>query len=400
MTQDMTLEQLIHCVIDLQRSNGHTELYINQLQKVYNRLLKLSEEMGESHFSDELTAAFLADDKNSYTGEYCHSRFLSHHRAISFLQSYMKTGEVIVNRYSAYTEPSIPEDFSRALKIYDKSESESGLSKSSLIKNRKPIFYLLEYMAGLGYETLSDIQSGDTLRAIQDILENHYSASSLCTAISGMRRFYRMFPELYPYRLEIPDRMIRERTIIDTYTEEEQEKIKAVLFSDDITRRDAAIGLLCFETGLRAVDIKKMKLTDIDWKHNVIHIIQSKTKEPLNLPLRSSYGNAMVDYLLSERPECESEVFFLSARAPFIELKTITHIIKNIILLSGIDTKGRGCGPRMFRHNAASTMVKKGVPLPAISEELGHKNLDSTMVYIANDKDIMASLTLPLPPRG
>ena len=111
--------------------------------------------------------------------------------------------------------------------------------------------------------------------------------------------------------------MIRERTIIDTYTEEEQEKIKAVLFSDDITRRDAAIGLLCFETGLRAVDIKKMKLTDIDWKHNVIHIIQSKTKEPLNLPLRSSYGNAMVDYLLSERPECESEVFFLSAIHPF-----------------------------------------------------------------------------------
>lgn len=400
MTQDMTLEQLIHCVIDFQRNAGHTELYINQLQMVYNRLLKLSEEMGESHFSDELTAAFLADDKNSYTGEYSHSRFLSHHRAISFLQSYMKTGEVIVNRYSAYTESSIPEDFSRALKIYDKSESESGLSKSSLIKNRKPIFYLLEYMAGLGYETLSDIQSGDTLRAIQDILENHYSASSLCTAISGMRRFYRMFPELYPYRLEIPDRMIRERTIIDTYTEEEQEKIKAVLFSDDITRRDAAIGLLCFETGLRAVDIKKMKPTDIDWKHNVIHIIQSKTKEPLNLPLRSSYGNAMVDYLLSERPKCESEVFFLSARAPFIELKTITHIIKNIILLSGIDTKGRGCGPRMFRHNAASTMVKKGVPLPAISEELGHKNLDSTMVYIANDKDIMASLTLPLPPRG
>lgn len=85
MTQDMTLEQLIHCVIDFQRSDGHTELYINQLQMVYNRLLKLSEEMGESHFSDELTAAFLADDKNSYTGEYCHSRFLSHHRAISFL---------------------------------------------------------------------------------------------------------------------------------------------------------------------------------------------------------------------------------------------------------------------------------------------------------------------------
>lgn len=400
MTQDMTLEQLIHCVVEFQKDNGHTELYIYQLQIVYNRLLRLSEKMGEEYLTDDLVAAFLADDKIGKTGEYCHTRFLSHYRAISFLHSYMDTGEVIVKRYSTYKEPPLPQDFSRALEIYDKSEEESGLSKASLVKNRKPIFYLLEYMASLGHETLSDIQPGDTLAAIQNMLSNHYSVSSLATAVSGMRRFYRMFPEIYPYRLEIPDRMIRERTIIDTYTEEEQEKIKTVLFSDDITRRDAAIGLLCFETGLRAVDICKMKLTDIDWKHDTIHIVQSKTKKPLNLPLRSSYGNAMVDYLLNERPKCDSEVFFLSAHAPFSELDTITHIIKNIIVLAGIDAAGRECGPRMFRHNAASTMVKKGVPLPAISEELGHKNLDSTMVYIANDEDIMASLTLPLPPKG
>jgi site-specific recombinase XerD len=54
----------------------------------------------------------------------------------------------------------------------------------------------------------------------------------------------------------------------------------------------------------------------------------------------------------------------------------------------------------MFRHNAASTMLRKGVPLPAISEELGHKCMDSTMVYLSTDQETMSSLTLPLPKEG
>ncbi|MBR3345950.1 MAG: tyrosine-type recombinase/integrase, partial [Solobacterium sp.] len=53
-----------------------------------------------------------------------------------------------------------------------------------------------------------------------------------------------------------------------------------------------------------------------------------------------------------------------------------------------------------FRHNAASRMVRKGVPLPVISDGLGHNNPDSTMVYIATDHKTMASLTLRVPKAG
>lgn len=54
----------------------------------------------------------------------------------------------------------------------------------------------------------------------------------------------------------------------------------------------------------------------------------------------------------------------------------------------------------MFRHNAASTMVRKGIPLPIIAEELGHKSQDSTMVYISTDHIKLSSLTLPVPKGG
>ena len=71
------------------------------------------------------------------------------------------------------------------------------------------------------------------------------------------------------------------------------------------------ICLLSFETGLRSVDICNLSLGDVDWKHSVIHIVQSKTQRPLNLSLCSSFGNAMADYLLKERPHGKKDYFFL-----------------------------------------------------------------------------------------
>ena len=134
-------------------------------------------------------------------------------------------------------------DSQKLLSFIDQTEEASGLSQASLIKNHPPIRYLLEYMTSLGYQKLSDIKPGDTLKAIEDMLDKHYDPTSLVTAISGMRRFYEMFPEIRKFRLEIPSRMPRKRSIIEVYSEDEQGKIADFLSSSDISRRDAAICL-------------------------------------------------------------------------------------------------------------------------------------------------------------
>lgn len=108
----------------------------------------------------------------------------------------------------------------------------------------------------------------------------------------------------------------------------------------------------------------------------------------------------MAAYLLEERPHCKEDHFFLSVHAPYVKLNTTWHIVKAAVSAAGVETDGRLTGTRMFRHNAASTMLRKGVPLPAISEELGHKCQDSTMVYLSTDQKTLSSLTLPLPKAG
>ena len=176
------------------------------------------------------------------------------------MESYLETGKVSINKFHEPVGEAISDGFAEVLALYDQAEEASGLSQASLIKNRRPIRYLLEYMTSLGYQKLSDIQHGDTVKAIEDMLDKHYDPTSLVTAISGMRRFYEMFPEIRQFRLEIPSRMPRKRSIIDVYSEEEQEKIASFLSSSGISRRDTAICLLSFETGLRSVDICNLRL--------------------------------------------------------------------------------------------------------------------------------------------
>ena len=80
------------------------------------------------------------------------------------------------------------------------------------------------------------------------------------------------------------------------------------------------------ETGLRAIDVCELKLKDIDWDKDIIRVIQSKTKQPLNIPLRNLYGNALVDYILNERPDSDSEYLFLRSLAPYEKLEGISAI--------------------------------------------------------------------------
>jgi len=400
MNNKLTLEKAIAEVLQCQKEAGHTKSYLIDMKRTYNRLLKLANQHGEIYFSEKLASLFLEDNKRYGTGEYHHKRFLAHNRCIRFLRAYLETGYATIEKYHEPIDSFISDNFLNALKLYDQSEEASGLSDSSITKNRRPIRYLLEFMTSLGYQQISDIRHGDTIRAIEDMLDTHYDPTSLVTAISGMRRFYKLFPELHPFRLEIPSRMPRKRSIIDVYSEEEQKKISVRLSSSDLSRRDAAICLLSFETGLRSVDICNLRLEDVDWKHNTIHIIQSKTQRPINLPLRTSYGNAMVEYLLTERPSSSLDYFFLSVNAPHIRLKTTWHIVKTVVSSAGVETDGRLTGTRMFRHNVASSMLRKGVPLPVIAEELGHRSQDSTMVYLSTDQKTMSSLTLPTPRGG
>lgn len=168
--------------------------------------------------------------------------------------------------------------------------------------------------------------------------------------------------------------------------------LKTIDSSTSISLRDKAIIKLLYYTGLRGVDITKMKIDSIDWCADKIHIVQSKTGTPLVLPLRATVGNAIYDYIRFERPNGKDvETLFLNTRLPEKGLApySLGFIVSIALAKLGI-RKGKGerqKGVRLFRHNLASMLLEKEIPTRIISDILGHSSLHSLNPYI--DADIV-----------
>jgi len=180
------------------------------------------------------------------------------------------------------------------------------------------------------------------------------------------------------------------RKNIQYLTSEEISKIRAALDDHEnvLTLRDRAIGMLLMFTGLRACDVSGMTIDAVNWENDRIHIHQQKTKVALELPLSPIVGNAVYDYLSSERPDsCESHLF-LSLTKPFTPLKSrsIGNIIKKIMKVAGIrQSHGMRKGTHIFRHHVASALLGNGIPQPVISRTLGHTAPGSLEPYLRAD---------------
>ena len=98
-------------------------------------------------------------------------------------------------------------------------------------------------------------------------------------------------------------------------------------------KRTKAIVLLAMRLGLRDCDICNLDLNDIDWRNDKIRLTQKKTGKALVLPLLPDVGNALMDYLIDERPQPQdgSTSVFLRKQAPYRNLSSAYTLCSNLL---------------------------------------------------------------------
>jgi integrase len=126
---------------------------------------------------------------------------------------------------------------------------------------------------------------------------------------------------------------------------------------------------LCY--GLRCCDIAKLRIDEVDLDGDKISICQQKTSAPLELPLTTSVGNALYDYVTAERSESDCKFIFLSENRPFGRLTegSIGNIATRIMNAAKVrQNAGDRKGFHIFRHRLATDLLGKGVAQPIISK--------------------------------
>ncbi len=129
-----------------------------------------------------------------------------------------------------------------------------------------------------------------------------------------------------------------------------------------------------------------MKLKDIDWRNETLHLKRVKNCKPQVLPLLPIIGDAIIRYLKEIRfNKGKNEYLFLCKRAPHGQLSTsaIYNLVKHELMDKGLEL--RHYGPHSLRHACATRLINTGHSLKEIADLLGHMQLDTTRIYAKVD---------------
>jgi integrase/recombinase XerD len=163
--------------------------------------------------------------------------------------------------------------------------------------------------------------------------------------------------------------------------------------------RDYAILMLLATYGLRAAEIVRMRLEDIDWRRAVLGVRHAKTGTYSELPLLTEPGEALLRYLEKARPRSTHREIFLRILPPYRPFKggSILNCVTGARLrAAGVHPQGRK-GPHAFRHARAVSLLRSGVPLKVIGDVLGHTSAQATAEYLKLATEDLRAVGLELP---
>lgn len=161
--------------------------------------------------------------------------------------------------------------------------------------------------------------------------------------------------------------------------------------------RNRAILLLLARLGLRAGEVVRLELDDINWSEGCLRV-HGKGRVERPLPLPHEVGQAIAAYLERGRPEATCRRVFLRSRAPFDGLRSssdIGQIVRRAIGRAGMELASTGS--HQLRHALAVDMLRQGASLTDIGQVLRHRSPEATRRYAKVDLEALREVALPWP---
>lgn len=166
----------------------------------------------------------------------------------------------------------------------------------------------------------------------------------------------------------------------------------------NIGRRDYAILLLLARLGLRAGEVARLNLEDIDWTAGQL-CVRGKGERVDRMPLLEDVGKAVADYLQRGRPACLTRRVFIRAKPPHDGFadppNSISGAVNRALKRAGLNPPNRGA--HLLRHSLATNLLRNGASLAQIGQVLRHQQIQTTEIYAKVDLNALRALAQPWP---
>lgn len=295
---------------------------------------------------------------------------------------------------------SVPDRFQSAFEDYGSYLQRRRLARAT---RSGQLSVLRKFLTSLGVRELGDLTVED-VTARMDACSG-MTAQTRAEILYTIRAFARWAageglcsPAVAAALLVIPGH--KHAALPSTYSANEVAAMTAAT-GTECPRRDRAMLLLAAVLGLRAGDIRALRLRHIDWRARELTFSQAKTGRPVRLPLPEEVMFALADYLRSERPGSGDDHVFLHHRAPHNSFAGASNSFHDVAARAfdraAVNTSGKHHGMHSLRHSAATNMLADRTPYPVISGILGHSNANTTRRYTAVDIEALRRLSLEVP---
>jgi len=156
---------------------------------------------------------------------------------------------------------------------------------------------------------------------------------------------------------------------------------KAHKHSDFESARDAALMAVLYTAGIRRDEAHLLSIGDVDLDARTLRVTGKGNKQrvafltPATCDLLRAYlskWNGKDDALFLGRRDRDGSRSRISSGY-------IWQIVQKVAAASGVT---QHLSPHMFRHSFATHLVENGAGLETVRELLGHKNLNTTQIYL------------------
>lgn len=153
-------------------------------------------------------------------------------------------------------------------------------------------------------------------------------------------------------------------------------------------RRDYAILLLMARLGLRAIEVHRLCLDDIDWRTGEIEVV-GKSQRRDRLPLPADVGEAIAEYLCV-RPTSASRAVFLTATdtGEAMSRNAVVLISRRASRRAGL---ARDVGGHRMRHSLATELLARGASLREVGQVLRQGDETTTAIYAKVDQGALVA---------
>ncbi|MBP5291978.1 MAG: tyrosine-type recombinase/integrase [Lachnospiraceae bacterium] len=371
------------------RLYGILEISCEQYRRACNSILGFAESTGDERYSAELISSYKDYlDKQVDDGKMCTEYRRFRFRVCRMLSSLAETGKVDFSRLGhSNCKYPVSENLQELVKKILDSYPITDAAKKDLTA---PVRHLLWYAENHG---LTPVMIDDTtvMKFIIDVIpvSNGGSTGRALRCVKYTTDYLKGHGNTklkHDYnQLTLKN---DHRCMIPAFSESEMLGLaSAPDIESTLGSRDYAIILVAYCTGLRGSDIVRIRLSDIDWKKHKLSVVQSKTHKAITCELNGETMNALADYILKWRPECDAHEVFITSKGPYRGLgHPFGRMIDKYCKKAGI-RKISFRGFHSIRRAFETIMVSRGVPIDIASQMMGHKSIDEDKPYITYDKE-------------